>query len=194
VRVCGTEERLVPIGQGASDRVSGEIGAKPFFLGRTRFAAAYVFAFAVEHDDVPRTELVAVVAKLRISHGSTEVIKIRGRAGGVKFMIAGRGTRTRFYAAPGLVVAFEIFLAAIGISEVPRSEDRTGSFLEQLGGGFCAGEIPAIGDVARTDEDGGFFGRRGGFLSCFTVRKEGENGDGQDQRCAFEPTIHFETS
>jgi len=30
---AGAEERLVPIGQGASGRVCSEIGAKPFFLG-----------------------------------------------------------------------------------------------------------------------------------------------------------------
>src|SRR5215471_7993406 len=47
VRAAGTEERLVPVGQRASHRMRGEIGAQPFFLWRAGFAAAHIFALAV---------------------------------------------------------------------------------------------------------------------------------------------------
>lgn len=43
--------------------------------------------------------------------------------------------------------------AAVGISEISHGHDGTGNFLEQLGGGFGAGGVSAIGDVAGANEN-----------------------------------------
>src|SRR5260370_12806232 len=49
VGAAGTEERRVPLNKWTGGGVRGEIGAQPFLLRRTGFAAADVLAFAVQH-------------------------------------------------------------------------------------------------------------------------------------------------
>src|SRR5215472_5548360 len=122
----------MPIGQRASNRMRSKIGAKPTFLRRTGLAAADVFAFAVQNDDVPRAEVVAVVAGLGIACEDAKIFKVRCCTGDVKFMIAGRGTRPRSGAPPGLVVALEILLAAVRISEIAHGHDGSGNLVEQF--------------------------------------------------------------
>src|SRR5712664_2208671 len=153
VGAAGTEERLVPIGQRAGGGMRGEIGAQPFLLRRTGFAAADVLALAVQHDDVPRSKLVAVVAGLRVAGSGAEIIEVRRGARGTKFVVAGRRTRAGFRAAPRFVVAGEIFLAAVGIGEIANGHDSAGDFVEELCRGFRTREILAIRDIARADED-----------------------------------------
>src|SRR5229473_2434009 len=118
VGAAGTEERLVPIGERAGGGMRGEIGTQPFFLGRTGFAAADVLAFAVQHDDVPRSEFVAVVAGLWVAGSGAKIVEIGCCTSGMKLVIARCGPGARFYAAPGIVVAGKIFLAAVRIGEV----------------------------------------------------------------------------
>lgn len=150
---AGTEKGFVPVSQSASDWVRVKIGAKPLFLRRSGVASANVFAFAVYNDDVPRAEIVAVVTGLRIACGRTKIVKIRRSPGGMEFVIARRGARAGFGAAPRFVVALEVFLAAVGIGEIAHGKHRAGNFIEQLGSGFRPGEILAVGDVASTDKN-----------------------------------------
>src|SRR5260370_971714 len=110
VGAAGTEERLVPISKCTGGGVRGEIGAQPFLLRRTGFAAADVLAFAVQHDDVPCSEVVAVVAGLWVAGSGAKIIEVRRGAGGTKFMVARRRTRAGFRAAPSLALAGEMFL------------------------------------------------------------------------------------
>src|SRR6266851_5507312 len=153
VGAAGTEERFVPVGEGAGGGMRGEIGAQPFFLRRTGFAATVVLAPAVQHDDVPCSEVVAVVAGLWVAGSGAEIIEVRRGAGGTKFMVAGSRTRAGFRAAPRLVVAGEIFLAAAGVGKIADGHDSAGDFVEELCRGFRTREILAIRDIARADED-----------------------------------------
>jgi hypothetical protein len=59
-----------------------------------------------------------------------------------------------FRASPSFVVADEIFLAAIRISEVADSHHGAGDLIKQSSGGFGPSEFSAISDVARADQDG----------------------------------------
>src|SRR5712664_4793464 len=77
VRPAGAEERLVPIGEGAGRRMRREVRAQPFILGRTGLAAADGLALAVQHDDVPRTKFVAVIAGLQVTGSSAKIMKVR---------------------------------------------------------------------------------------------------------------------
>src|ERR1700739_3677850 len=112
---AGAEERFLPIGQLARGRVRCEIGAQPLNRARIRVASADVLTFTVEHDDVPSAEFVAVVTILGISGGRAEVIEVGRPARGVEFVIACGWPRSRFHMTPCLVVALEIFYAAVGI-------------------------------------------------------------------------------
>jgi len=179
VRAAGTEERLVPVGESAGGGMRGEIGTKPFFLRRTGAAAANVGAFTVEDDDVPGCEIVAVVAGFGVARSGTEVIKVGSGTGRMKFVIAGSGAGTGLGAAPGLVVAAEIFGSAVGIGEVTGSEDCAGDLVEELGGGFGTGRVFAVGDIAGADEDGGLgvrlLGARG--------KRQGRECEKEESRC-----------
>src|SRR5438046_8972546 len=71
----------------------------------------------------------------------------------MKLVVAGGRARAEFCAAPSLVVAREVFLAAIRIGEVAGDHDSAGDLVEQFGSGLGAGEILAVRDVACADED-----------------------------------------
>src|SRR5438046_10509980 len=71
----------------------------------------------------------------------------------MKLVVAGGRARAEFCAAPSLVVAREVFLAAIRIGEVAGDHDSPGDLVEQFGSGLGAGEILAVRDVACADED-----------------------------------------
>jgi hypothetical protein len=155
VRPAGAEERLVPVGQRASGGMRLQILLQPFFLRRAGAAAAGGPALGVEHHDVPRAQVVAVRAGLGIARGGAEIIEVGRSVAGIEIMIAGRWVRARFVTAPCRPVAILEFLrAAVGIDVVAYGEHRAGNFVEQLGSGFCAGKIAAVGDVARADEHG----------------------------------------
>jgi hypothetical protein len=153
VGAAGAEERLVSVGERAGDRMRGEIGTQPFFLGRTGFVAPDVLALAVEHDNVPRSKFVAVVTNLRVTCSGAKIIEVWGGASGTKFVVAGRRTRSGFHAPPGFVVAEEILFRAVGISEIADSHYSAVDLDEQFCGGFRTVKILAIGDVSSADED-----------------------------------------
>ena len=71
----------------------------------------------------------------------------------MKLVVAGGRARAEFCAAPSLVVAREVFLAAIRIGEVAGDHDSPGDLVEQFGSGFRTGKILAVRDVARPDEN-----------------------------------------
>src|SRR5215467_5574773 len=95
-----------------------QIGAEPFFLTRAGVTAADFGALAVENDDVPGAEIVAVIAVVWIAGGGAEVLEVVRCAFLMKFVIAWGGACAAFHAAPGFVVANEIVFAAVGIGEV----------------------------------------------------------------------------
>src|SRR6266478_8774567 len=162
--------------------MGGEIGAQPFFLGRTGLTAADILALSIQHNDVPGSQFVAVVAGLGVTGSGAKIIKVRRRARGMKFVNAGGRPGTGFGAAPGLVVTDEILLRAIRIGEVADSHDGAGELVEELGGGFRAGKVLAIGDVASTDENRGLIvGRECARGNC-GVEGKTKKGSGDENR------------
>src|SRR5437899_6354241 len=131
----------------------GEIRAQPFFLGRTGFTTADILAFAIQHNDVPRSQFVAVIPGLWITGSSAKIIEVRGGASSMKFVIAGRRPCAKFCAAPSLVITDEILFRAIWIGEVADSHDGASESVEELGGGFRAGKVLAIGYVPSSDKN-----------------------------------------
>src|SRR5262249_53873062 len=171
VSAAGTEERLMKISKRARDGMGKKVSAEPFFLARTGFAAADFGALAIENDDVPGAEIVAVITVVRIAGGCAKVLEIISCAFLMKFVIARSGACAILYAAPGFVVANEVLLAAVGIGKVAGGEDSAGDLFEELGCGFGAGEVPAVGNIAGADEDGGGGVRHGVFDARGGARK-----------------------
>src|SRR5229473_1014417 len=172
--------------------MGGKIRAQPFFLGRTRFTATDILAFAIQHNDVPGSQFVAVVAGLWVTGSGAKIIEVRCPASGMKLVIAYCGAGARFYATPGLVVADKILLAAIGVGEVADSHDGASELVEELGGGFRAGEVLAIGDVASTDENHGLIvGRECARGNCGVEgkTKKGSGDENRNRQCGFQVNL-----
>src|SRR5713226_8312189 len=169
--------------------MGGKIRAQPFFLGRTRFTATDILAFAIQHNDVPGSQFVAVVAGLWVTGSGAKIVEIRCPASGMKLVIAYCGAGARFYATPGLVVADEILLAAIRIGEIADGHDGAGELVEELGGGFRAGKVLAIGDVASTNENRGLIvGRECARGNCGveSKTKKGSGDENRHRQCGFQ--------
>src|ERR1700722_11542524 len=85
---AGTEKRLVSVSQRAYMWVRLQVRAQPFFFHRTSLAATDLRALAVQHDDMPRTEFVAVIALARVAGICAEIIEIRCGAAEMKLVVA----------------------------------------------------------------------------------------------------------
>ena len=102
---------------------------------------------------MPGTKFVAVIAGLRVTGGGAKIIEVRRGTGSVELMVARGRARAGFCAAPSLVVALEVFLAAIRMGKVAGDHDSPGDLVEQFGSGFRTGEILAVRDVTRPDKN-----------------------------------------
>src|SRR2546425_11848854 len=101
----GAEARVMPVGERARRSMSRQVSAQPRLLPRARLAAAYSRAVAVDDDDVPGAELVAVVPAVRRTGGCAEVREVAGGAGGEVLVVAGSGMSARKETTPGRGVA-----------------------------------------------------------------------------------------
>ena len=93
----------MPVGQRASLGVGGEVGLQPLplrgiELGGNRGGTG------VQHDDVPGTELVAVVALRRIAGHFSEIVEIRLRSSGIVLVVAEGREGAGAMAAPARLV------------------------------------------------------------------------------------------
>src|SRR4029077_9913074 len=109
--------------------------------------------FAIEDNDMPASELVAVITFAGLARRHAKILEVVGGTCGMKFMIAGRRPRAAFHAAPCFVVAGEVFWRAIGIGEVTDSNHRARNFLPELCGGPSTREDAAIRNVAGADQN-----------------------------------------
>src|SRR5581483_6853372 len=104
------EARMVPVGEGTGGGMGGEVIAQPALLRRARLTAAHLGAIAVDHDDVPRAESVAVVPFAGIA-GITEVREVRSRAVRRVVVVARRRPRAQLVPTPGRPIALSILVA-----------------------------------------------------------------------------------
>src|SRR5438876_9333066 len=147
---------MVPHRQGALASMGREVGLEPLLLRRTHRCGDPVVV-AVQYDDVPRADVVAVIAPGGgVAGGGAEIAEIpRGAGARVVVAVAGRGERARLVSPPaGIVAALVLRRRAVGVRGVAQGEDRPGNRVEQESGGVGAGRA-AAGDVAGADERGG---------------------------------------
>src|SRR5579863_985586 len=95
-----TEQRLVKICQRAGHVVLRQILPEPLPLRGRRITASNLTALAVQNNDVPRTQIVTVIALLRVASGGAEIARICRGSIAVVLMVSGRGARAILEAAP----------------------------------------------------------------------------------------------
>ena len=187
------EARAVPHGEDALLRGRGEIGLEPRLLRRAE-RRRDVAVVAVEDDDVPGAEIVAVIALGGVSRGGTEVAEIPGRRGARVVIVVPRPRiRARLVAAPARVVAVLVVgRGAVRIGAVAEREHRPRDRVEDSGRGLVVGAVAAR-DVARAYEGNGVrHGRghqrhrgpphRGGGTGSLTIVAGGSGQQGRGQR------------
>ena len=143
--------RLVPDGERALLRIGSQIALQPLLLhraGRDRHELVVV----VQHDDVPISQLVAVVALVARADQISVVVERRSRVAGVVLVIPQRRAGAGLVPPPrGVVAVGVISRGTVGIGVVPGREDGTRNRVEDL-----RGQLVAIGvarrDVAGADE------------------------------------------
>ena len=127
-----------------------------------RAAAADLVAVAVQHDDVPGAEVVAVPALARGGRGRAEVVEVAGSAGGAVLVVAHGRLDARLVAAPARVeAAGELVRVAVVLLGVARDGDRAGERVEQARDRLVAAR-PAGGDVGGGEQRRVARVRRGG--------------------------------
>jgi len=137
----------------ARRRMHRQVSVKPIQLGGAS-AAGNHRAVAVEDNEVPGSEIEAVVAFGGVACSRTEVIEIVDCTGDVVFMVAGRGNCSRPVATPCQVVTFgEGSVCAIGVRKIACHKNGTRNRIEQLGRGLGIGQFGGItnSDVASSD-------------------------------------------
>src|SRR5258705_13095228 len=105
MRAAGAEERFVEIGQRARWGMHSQVFMQPFALRGKFIAPAGFEAFAIQYDDMPAAELVAVVAFARFTGRCTKILEVICGAGGMKLVITRRWPSTILHASPVFVVA-----------------------------------------------------------------------------------------
>src|SRR5207247_668829 len=153
--VLGVEQRVMPVGQGTVRRVGREVGAEPLDLCRGGGSRHERWAAAVQYDDVPGAEVVAVVALLGVAGGRAEIAEVAARVGRLVVQVTGRRLRARLVPPPGQAVTGGVLRGgAVVVGVVAVGEDGARNRVEQAGRRRGA-ELTALGDVPRTHQRDG---------------------------------------
>src|SRR5438552_9718955 len=149
---ASTETRVVPVRERASRRVRGEIGAQPRFLGRSRATAADEDAVAVQRDDVPAAEVVAVPTLRGIPGNRAPVAEVAAWALIAVVMVPWGWTCSGLELAPARLVARgELSRGAVFVGEVAERGDRPGDLGNERRGRLVPGSS-AVSDIAGRDQ------------------------------------------
>src|SRR5262245_39766637 len=128
------KERMVPVGEYAGSRIGRQVGAQPLLLWRSCLTADKR-TIAVEHDNVPCPEVVAVIALVRVPGGGAEIIEVALGARRIILMVTGRRACTRQVTTPRGIVAIGVLgIRAVGVHRIAEGRNRPRDSVEQGGG------------------------------------------------------------
>src|SRR6266508_1216398 len=151
---------MVPISQGAGIWMGRQVSLKPLSLGAGRATAADLGTIAVEDDDVPRPQVVGIIAfavagAVGFQRGSRrpKVAEIAyGSPGNIILMIASGGVGTGLLTTPGGIIAIvELVQRAIGVDVIPYSVHGRWDIIQQIRRRVILSPATA-GDIPRADE------------------------------------------
>ena len=159
--LTGAVTRVVEVREDVVARVRREVRLEPRDLGRRRAASADERAVRIEHDDVPRPEVVAVPAFPARPGGAAEVVEVRRRGRGrLVFVVPDRGPGARPVATPGRrVTVAEVGCRTVRIGDVTECGHGARDPVEQDRRGLIAGR-GAVADISGGDDHGILGSRR----------------------------------
>src|SRR5947207_15294157 len=111
-----------------------QIRAQPLLLGRAGLTATYEAAIAIDHNDMPGAQIVAVEALGRIASGGPKIGEVARRARRLVLVIAGCWAGARLMPAPcRIITGVELIERTIGIGVIAGGKDRASNHIQQLG-------------------------------------------------------------
>src|SRR4029453_4459064 len=117
----------MPVSENAVARVGGKVLAQPFHLGGQTSGQR-----AIQRDDVPVSEIEAVIAPLIRSSGLTEILEVGTAAAGQEVVVAWRRASARLMTTPGwLVAAAEFAVGPLCVRVIAEREDGACDSVEQ---------------------------------------------------------------
>ena len=121
----GAEPGVVPIGERALVVVRREIGLEPTALRAFEVATADRPTVRVQRDEMPVTDVVAVVAAVVRTGLASEVLEVPPRTGAVVLVVARRGMELGPEPTPrGCEGALEVAQGAVLVLVVAQEQDR----------------------------------------------------------------------
>src|SRR5260370_26110359 len=119
-----------------------------------RPTAANFSALAVQRNNVPLPEIVAVICSLRITRNRTPIARVTRRAAGTVFVIPRRRAGEIFEASPGRSITVgELLVASIWISQIASRKNCSRYFFDQLCSRIRSGKIVTTGDISCAYQD-----------------------------------------
>jgi hypothetical protein len=130
-----------------------EIAPEPLRLGVARLATVDSPAVAVQDDDVPGAEVVAVVVAVVGAASRAEEIPVALRVLRGLIMVSGRGLRLILELSPrGAVALSELLGSPMLVSQVAEGRDRRIRILGEDARGCLVALVVAFGDVAGREQ------------------------------------------
>jgi hypothetical protein len=143
----------VPVRERAEVGMLLEIAPEPLRLGVARLATVDSPAVAVQDDDVPGAEVVAVVVAVVGAASRAEEIPVALRVLRGLIMVSGRGLRLILEFSPrGPVALSELLGSPMLVSQVAEGRDGRIRILGQDGRGCLVALVVAFGDVAGREQ------------------------------------------
>src|SRR5205085_7961370 len=98
--------------------MGSQIGAQPLLLRRA-WRATSALAVAIEHNNMPRPEIIAVISFGWVSGHRSPIIEIPARISGHILVVPRGWLCTRFVSTPGRVIIIcKSYVTAIGVREI----------------------------------------------------------------------------
>src|ERR1041384_6561047 len=167
--VCGNKPACT-----RQDALPGPRAASPLVAILRRTLPSRLHAFAIQHNNMPAAEFIAVITFVRIARIPSKILEVISRSRRMEFMVANRGPRAAFHAPPRLVITHKVFWLPVWIRQVPYGHYRPRNSLEEFRRRFRSRKIRAIRYVARSHQYGDVFVFRW-RPPCRTALQKNEN-------------------
>src|SRR5919202_619964 len=116
---------MMPIGERARGGMGGEVCPQPLLLRGASLAATDLFAIRVQHDQVPGTDVIAVVALGRIAGRRSKVAVVVDSRRRAVFVVPDRWMRDGFDAPPrGPVSLLKLGQGPLLVLEIAQRKNR----------------------------------------------------------------------
>src|SRR6476646_9081741 len=128
----GRESWVMPVSQRTHRRMSCQIGFQPLLLRRTSATTTYLAAIRIESNQMPDTNVIAIVSFCLITGCRAKVTVVTAGASRQIFMVSNSRTNDVFLASPAGIKGLLIFCqCSILVLSIAKSKNRAEVFADK---------------------------------------------------------------